>query len=191
MPRFNSKRFVLLASVATLVSCVSAPPVPPQSANQMFANLQQVPINVSAVNVHIVENKTGGDFISDPAAVTENYVRSRFRPQGMTNSLEVTVEEATVTRATKQGDSKVEKWLNVGGADIYNILLRVRFDYFESNGRLVYGRVFTARRQMTVSEHASVAEREQFEVEGLKKMFNELDAGVQRTVTQDMNLGMY
>jgi hypothetical protein len=190
MPRFNSKRYVLLASVAVIAACVSAPPVPPQTAKGLFAHMQPVPVNVSSVNVKVFENKTGGDFISDPAAVAEDYVKTRFKPQGLYNAIDVTVEEATVRRATKEGDSKVEKFFGVGGAEIYNIVLRVRFDYVESGGRVIYGKVFTARRQMTVSEHASVAEREQFEIDGLKKMFNELDASVQRTVMQEMNLGM-
>ncbi len=194
MFQFRSRKYVLLASAAAIFgmgACVSAPPELPQSGQNIFAGVQPVSINVSSVNVHMRTAGTGGDFIADPAAVAEDYVKARFTPRGMANSLEVTIEEATVTRATQEGGTKVEKFFGVGGADVYNITLKVRFDYVESTGRLIYGKVFTARRQMSISEHASVAEREQLEIEGLKKMFGQIDEALQNTVMQEMNLGVY
>ena len=188
MFRQNSKKFVLLASVATLMSCVSAPPAPEASTKSMFTHMQQVPINVSSINVHNQHSSVSGDFIGDPAKVADSYVHQRFKPQGMQDSVEVTIEEASVKRSTKKADGKVARFFEVGDADVYDIVLRVRFEHIESGGRLVYGKVFTARRQMTISEHTSLGERERLEMEGLRNMFEQLDQAIYRTVTQEMRL---
>lgn len=184
----NSRKFVLLASVAALVSCVSAPPVADQSSKGMFAHMQQVPINVSAINVHTMNSNVGGDFIADPAKVADEYVNARYKPQGMQDSIEVTIEQATVTKATKKSNNKVARFFEVDDAAVYDITLRVKFEQIESGGRLVYGKVFNARRTMTISEHASVGERERLEVEGLRTMFNQLDQAIYRTLMQEMRL---
>jgi hypothetical protein len=192
----SSRRFLLFSSMAViagtgLAACNSGP-VPESPPQVDFSKLQMVaiPINVSTINTHIREMKVGGAFVADPVEVMQKYLKARYEPRGMQDSLEVTIEEASVTKTEKAADSKVARYFNVGGQDVYNITLRVRFDYVETGGRLIYGRVYTAKRQMGISQHASIAEREQREVEGLEKMLTELDVRIRTMILNDMRLGL-
>jgi hypothetical protein len=185
-----TKRLCLAVSVVVLAACANNVG-PGQPLPQLtFAQLQPIPVNVSTINTHIRGSKTGGAFIADPAAVAENYMKARFVPRGAQGSLDATIEEATVTKDEKESANNVARFLKVGGTDVYNITLRVRFEHLGAGGLPLYGKVFTARRRLNISEHDSIAEREKFEFKSLEKMFNELDKEVIHMVTEDMRIRM-
>jgi hypothetical protein len=182
------KRIFLTALFVILAACTNdvAQPMPQMT----FAQLQPIPINVNAVNVSIGHSSSAGDFIANPAQVTQNYLKARFAPGGPAGALNVVVEDASVVKLEQPSSNTAMRWMNVGGMDVYNLILRIRFDYAGGPGSRSYGQVFNVRRQINVSEHASIAERERHQLLSLEKMFDELDPAVRKVVLQDMRLGM-
>jgi hypothetical protein len=155
-----------------------------------FANLRALPINVRAVNSHALPGTTKGDFVLDPLNETRVYLKSRFMPQGAATTLQVTIEQASVIQAKQESSNKYARFFEVGGADVYDLRIRMRFEHVDEEGRLLYGQVLDGRRQMHISEHASVAEREQHQAEGLESLFRDMDREVQDLVINKMRLGM-
>lgn len=187
-----SAPYLLLASVACILpACVADPGpggVPP--AHMTFAHLQPLSVHVRSVDIVNAAGGTEGDFVYDPMNATQDYIKSRFAPQGMQETLAVTIEEASVRKAEKPSGNNVARFFNVGGHEIYNVTLRLRFEHKDEGGRVLYGKVLTGRRKMEIDEHASVAKREKHEMEGLGILFRDMDREITHLVMEDMRLGM-
>lgn len=182
------KYLALGAALATLAAC-TVPATGGQPMPKMtFAHLKPIPVSVYAVNVHKMDGKTEGDFIVDPMTLAEDYARSRFMATGGDGTLEVIIEEASVTKATEESPNNVARLFNVGSMDKYDVVVRMRLEHIASGGNVAYGKTLSARRLLSITEHASVAEREKHEIEGLEKMFSELDKAVHQTVTEGMRI---
>lgn len=187
-----NKRTVMTALLAwTLVvpaGCAGNPAGLPV-AQMTFANYAPIPVNVRDVNIQTQAAGPGeGDFIMDPQAAAQEYLKARFAPRGLQGALSATIEEASVRKARKESSDKVARFFAMGGQDVYQVTLRVRFDHLDNAGNVVYGKVLTARRALHITEHASVAEREGHMLEGLEAMFRDLDREVQNMVAYQMHL---
>jgi hypothetical protein len=68
------------------------------------------------------------------------------------------------------------------------VKLVMRLEHISPSGTVLYGNTIKAQRTMNITEHASVAEREQHELEGMEKLFADLDAQVVQVVTTGMHL---
>lgn len=184
------KRFIPVFAVLLLAGCANNVGSGQPVAQMTFAHLQPIPINVNAINVQIEEARTGGEFVTDPVVAAENYFKSRYVPQGAQDQMLITIEEATVRRGQKKASGKMAQFFDVGGQDVYNVNLRLRVEHVDAQSNRLYGKVFKAWREMNITEHASVAERERHELAGLEKMFNDLDREIAHMVVEDMHLKM-
>jgi hypothetical protein len=180
---------LMLASAMILpVACAGNPAGKPV-AQMTFANYTSLPLAVAAVNIETRPAGTmEGNFIMDPQIAAQNYLRARLSAQGGEGSLRAVIEEASVRKGTRESSDRVAQFLNVGGQDVFSVLLKVRFEHVGSAGNVITGKVLTARRLLHISEHASVSDREEYMLEGLEAMFSDLDREVQVLMMHDMRI---
>ena len=79
-------------------------------------------------------------------------------------------------------------FFGLGGFDVYDVKVVLRLEHRNDAGDLIYGTVVNAHRGIKVSEHASIAERERVQFEGLEQLFLMLDGHVNKVLIKDMGL---
>lgn len=180
------KRFLAFSSVAVLVACSGGAGLP--HADVTFQHLQPMPVNVANVETNVNEGKEVDGFVISPSGTAEKYLSSRFNAVGSEGTLRATVDEVTVRHVYNASKGKVTGYLNVAGHDVYDVKVVLRLEHISPGGTVLYGNTIKAQRTMNITEHASIAEREQHQMEGLEKLFADLDQQVVRIILTDMRI---
>lgn len=181
-------------SAAILASCTTVPTTENKyMPAQTFENLQPMALNVRDKEVKGTPFRNGADitFPYDLTEMTEIYFKRKLNPNGSHGKIVATIEEAIVEDVFDKGDSKALGWLGVGGFDVYNMRLKIRLEHISDSGDILYGNVVNAQRQLKISQHASVAQREGDQFEALEKMFIEIDRLVDGVLVDKMRLKSY
>lgn len=183
---------LLLASMFVLAGCETSfhadgGPQPKMT----FAHLQPIPLNIGMLKTHdtadMISNET---FVVSPYQSLRDYLHARFRPGGFNGILNATIENASITHSFESSDQTINKALNVGGLDVYDMTILLKLEHIDSQDKLKYGTVLTVRRIIKVSEHASIAERERRQYRAMEALFADLDREILRVVLAEMKLGL-
>lgn len=181
-----------VAAILVLGACSSAPQAT-ALPGLTFAHLQPLALNVSVVDIRDDSKPLKAQdesFVIAPGEALETYIQRRFAAAGPANKLEAIIEEADVTHAYKPSPNSAGKFFEVAGIDEYDVKVRLRLEHDDGAPQPLYSNTLTVHRMIRVSEHASVAEREKRQMEGLEILFQDLDREAQRIVLQDMRLGL-
>lgn len=189
---FRSFPILLWTCMATLLvlsSCYSphheGKPLPLLT----FSHLKPIPIAVGSVRTHTEASFVTESFVVSPYKALENYLHARFVPAGpYDGQFEGMIQEASLRHSYEPSPANFQKFLNVGGFDVYDMNIRVKLSYLDRNGALIRGSTLSVQRIVKVSEHASIAERERRQFEAMENLFVDLDTAMQKAVLDDMNL---
>ncbi len=129
------------------------------------------------------------EYIMVPGTAVERYLKARFQPIGGQGKLKAVIEEASVFYFDSPSQNSLGRWLNVAGTEEYSLTLKLHLMHRDDPTYREQGKVITATRRVRISEHVSLADREQRQLEGLEAMLDDLDAAVTRTVLDDFSLG--
>lgn len=189
MVRFS---FLILISIF-VVACTSMPnPAGKPIAAMTFDHIQPKPIYVSRIESSAVEQHAGAKFFQPVDEATLSYFANKFKAHddgaGQRGTLKILVEQAVVLKTHEKAQHQVANFLDVAGFDVYNVIVQVRIEHLDSQGFVKQGNVVTARRFIKISEHASLAERDRRQLEGMEALFNDLDDRVEEIVLDDMDL---
>ena len=177
------KTAMILSSVLVLGACASMPnPEGKPMADITFGHLSPVSLEVS----DIVRNGITQDqldrvpqsFTVPIDDLTNAYIKRRLKAVGGSERLTLTVEDLSVRYEQKRSDSTVADFLGVAKTDSYAITLTMNLMLQNESNGAMRGRKFTARRVINISEHKSVAEREQHQLEGVEALFMDVDSAV-------------
>jgi len=180
---FYKKPALVLSSLMLLGACASMPsPEGKPMADLTFSHLSPVSLQVN----DIVRNEITQDqldrvpqsFTVPIDDLTNAYIKRRLQAVGGPETLSVTVEDLSVRYEQKDSDSRVAGFLGVAKIDSYNITITMNMLLEDPVSGSMRGRKFTARRVINISEHKSVAEREQQQLEGVEALFVDIDRAV-------------
>jgi hypothetical protein len=191
------KPFSLLRSIicflvcfVMLSACASQPrpegkPIPVMT----FAHLTPLELSVSAVKTASANIVQDDVFPISPYDKLQKYVAARFVPRGTQGTLSFNIESATVTHSYEPSVGAVTGFFKVGGNDVYDMRLQVRMEHLGVTNNLLDGHAITVRRIVRISEHASIAQREERQMQGVEGLFKSFDEEVTRIVLTEMNMG--
>jgi len=180
---FYKKSALILTSLLVLGACASMPsPEGKPMADLTFGHLSPVPLQVN----NIVRNEITQDQLDRvPQSFTvpiddlsNAYIKRRLQAAGGPETLTVTIEDLSVRYEQKDSESTVAGFLGVAKIDSYAITVTMNLLLEDPRSGAVRGRKFTARRVINISEHKSVAEREQHQLEGVEALFVDIDRAV-------------
>lgn len=184
------KVFSVLAVLA-MAGCSSGAESGKPLPNMTFQHIKPISLPVSEV---LVEDLSTADSIARTHSFTvpyetvlQNYVQRKFNAVGGNKVLRVVVEQISVNESFEESKNRVAGFLDVAGFEVYDVKLGLNIAARDAYGA-EKGVRLKAERKIKVSEHASVAERERLQMEGLEVMFRELDASITRIVFQDLGL---
>jgi hypothetical protein len=174
------------AAIGILVACSTGAGLP--QPEMTFQHIQPMPVNVANVETHVEDGNEAEGFAISPTAASQRYLSTRFRAAGSEGTLRATMQEITVRHVYNASKGGVTGFLNVAGHDVYDVKLVLRLEHVSPSGTVLYGNTMKAQRTMNITEHASMAEREQHQLEGMEKLFADLDRQVVKVVASDMRL---
>ena len=181
--------FIVFFFMIGLAACSFAPKGEPVPA-VTFDHLEPIPVAVQNIHVENIYEGENDAFVMPPEAPMESYIQNRFKAAGAQNILNIIIEEASVKHQHEQSAQSFARFWDIGGTEHYDVTLRLRLQRDNGFGDIVYGTVLKAERQVKVSEHLSIAEREQAQLHALEQLFDSIDQNIQRIVLDDMNLAV-
>lgn len=182
------KKLLLLSCVA-LAACSSNPISGVGPADLTFQHVRPVNLPVSDLSVERAapSQSNAPGFVVPFEDKIEPYFRKKVQTVGGEKRMKVIIEESYVKESFEPSPNKVAGFLDVAGFDVYNLslILNVRS---EDNFGAHKGVRLKLARTIKVSEHASVAERETKQTEGVEALFRELDVNMTRIALQELDL---
>jgi hypothetical protein len=187
----KSARFILLSLSLFPLACASTPhpegkPLPALT----FSYMQGIPVNVRHIEVVAPPAREPSGFVLSPGKTFQDYLNARFSAQGQRDILRAVVTEADVMSSRKSSGGRVRKFLEIDGHDVYQVNMTVRLEHVTDSGQVLYSRELKAARTMNITEHASVAAREQHQFRGMEQMLREMDARITAIVLNEMKLAI-
>lgn len=180
--------FIVGLSFALLAGCASAPEAT-ATPGLTFQHLRPVAVNARNIQTNVNPGPEVDGFVVSPYNAAENYIQSRFRADGAKDTLRTSFEKVGVTHTHEGAKNKIAGYLDVAGFDVYKVDLFLRLEHVSETGTVLYGNTIHAARVMKITEHASIAEREKHQLEGLEILFKDLDEQVKTVVLEDMRIG--
>lgn len=185
---------ISLISLVVLAACSSPGIDGKRPPDLTFQHIRPVNLPVSDV---VVEQGPGATTASNATSfvvpfeqVIEDYIHKKIQSVGGDKRLKVIVEESSVKERFEPSPNKVAGFLDVAGFDIYDLNLVLNVMAEDSIGGRKGVRLKLAR-MIKVTEHASVAERELRQTEGVEALFRELDTNMTRITLQELDLIPY
>ena len=117
-------------------------------------------------------------FVSDPAIVVHDYLKSRFEAAGSQGKLRAIIKDVVVRHETVPSKNKIGAALTVANMDHYTVRVAVVLQAFGTAGHESQSVTLTAHRNFYVSEYSSLVEREEAQVLALDKPIDELDISI-------------
>ncbi len=177
------KRIALLClslSVIAVGACTSHPsPEGKPMPGMTFNHLGPMKLKVAEV-LHAESMAANNAFPIDFSVPLDDYLKlyinRRFQPFGGTETLTITAEDVQVVHTLKDSESGMANFIGVAKVDSYAVTVVINMSLEDKHTGSLRGRRFTAKRVINVSEHASIAEREKRQMEGIEALFANIDA---------------
>lgn len=186
----------ICASVLLVSACERVTPIVSNGLPlpvQTFEHVQRLSVNVS--NVQIIRGSDEmqgrmGDFSISLHDRAMQYLSQKFQTTGdlSGSQLVASVEDVQVQHMQRQSNRDFFKSLGVDMVDQYRLRLSLRLEHRTIEGRVLYGKVLSVEKTLNISEHTSLAAREQDQFEAVEDMFAILDPQVSRVIQNEMNL---
>lgn len=185
------KKYILMASCIALTACTGGNDGKPL-AQMTFAHIKAQPVYVASYEtVALPANKKPGlpvGFVSDPANVAYDYLNNRFAASGTTGKLRTVIDGVSVTHEILPSTNEVGAALGIGKRDHYRVSLKVKLEAIGINGFSRKGVSLTANRDVYISEHVSMVQREKEQMSALDLLIDDLDATIQKTLRDEFQV---
>lgn len=186
------KRFLLCAFLITLSSCASMPsPEGKPLADITFAHLKPLSLDVQTVNFENLANANAypEDFYVAVPDLFEDYVARRFQAKGTSErDFRLTLENLDITYTQENSENSFANMIGVARTDKYSVEMQVNLSVSNPQTGALKGRRLSVKRVMNISEHVSLAEREQEQMTGVEAMFADLDQAITDVLINDFGL---
>lgn len=187
-------KHIVLLPLIVLAACSSPGILGKAPPDLTFQHVRPVNLPVSDISVEQAPGATSASnatsFVVPFEQVIESYIRHKIQAVGGDKRLKVIVEEVSVKERFEPSPNKVAGFLDVAGFDIYDLSLVLNVRAEDSIGGNK-GVKLKLARMIKVTEHASVAERELRQTEGVEALFRELDTNMTRITLQELDLIPY
>lgn len=162
---------------------------------QTFAHVEALTLNVSRIEVTDVSNAPPlpEDFVVSPGDATVQYFSKKVRASEYASPehgvLRVDIEMASVEKVHKDADGFIPSKLGFGGLDEYDMKLKIALNHVDAVGDVIYGKTIMVQRRFSISEHSSLAKREEAQLESIEAVFKKVDPEVTSVLLDEMKLG--
>ncbi|MGN7438278.1 MAG: hypothetical protein ACTHOO_06485 [Alcanivorax sp.] len=127
-------------------------------------------------------------FVTNPSSLIYDYLNNRFEAAGNQGKLMISVDDVHIQHAIEKSDNAVGSVIGLGKKDHYHIKA---FVSVEGRGIGQYERLkrnLVVTRNIFISEHVSLIEREQLEMQALDSMIDDLDIALRKVLNEQFGV---
>ncbi len=185
-------RLFVMASCFTLGACMGLNSDGKPLAQMTFSHVNAYPVYVASYEtVAIPATKKPGlpvGFVTDPSLIAYDYLNNRFEASGTTGKLRAVIDSVSVSHEILPSTNEVGAALGIGKRDHYRITLKLNLEAIGINGFARKNTAMTVNRDVYISEHVSIVQREQEQMQALDKMVDDLDGAIQKVLREDFKV---
>ena len=177
-------RVVSILCAGILASGVAACTSVPNPEGKPLPHLQyqySAPIGLDVKNIDVQDHTRDVsseyvNYVESVEGAVLNYLGNRFRSDGGSNAetLSFVLEQVSLAQDFRESDNRVGAFLGVAGQDVYQLSVTVHANLEDRLGNMRGKRIHVGRK-LFISEHASVAQRDKLQLEGLEALIHSLD----------------
>ena len=182
--RFNFSLVALCISVLCLCACDHHGGEPVRLNSYAHLTAQDVDV-LSYEIVPLASDEEHGKsdtFFFSPDDAIERFFRHRFKAAGDRGVLRVLIQSVSVDHRVVASDHVVNKTLDIGKKDHYLIRARIRVEADNTIRGENKQITFNAQRNVYVSEHSSIDEKERLQAKAIDALIDDLDHAVTKTL---------
>ena len=157
-------------------------------AQMTFNNVNAYPVYVASYEAVAIirqeEPVLPEGFVTDPAVMVHDYLKSRFEASGSQGKLRAVIDNVSVQHEVVRSKNKLGAALKVANMDHYTVRVGVTLQSFGTVEGQNQSVKLTAHRNLYISEYSSLVEREKAQMVLLDKLVDDLDESI-RTVLKD------
>ncbi len=191
-----NRKILVAAGILTLSGCTTFQDGKPL-AQMTFNHITPKPLYVASyepVEVSMPSVLPEG-FVADPAKIVHDYLTNRFEAVGTQGKFKATITSSIVEHDVVASRNKFGEILGVDKKDHYVIKVTIALKSYglsEFSQASSYARDMStqirATRDLFVSEHVSLVEREKRQLEALDFLVDDLDIPLQKLLREDFNI---
>ncbi len=126
-------------------------------------------------------------FVVNPADIIYDYLTSRFEAAGARGKLKIVIKDVSINYEAIKSFHKLGELFDVGKRDHYIIRAELGLQVYGLTKNEQQEIIFKANRNIYISEHSSLVDREEVQMRALDSMIDDLDIAI-RKVLKDYNL---
>lgn len=162
-------------------------------ARMTFEHVKPFPLYVASYDVQEewtpqANDPPAGQFVARPGRAVADYFRNRYKASGTNGKFIAIVESAGVAHDMQESGNAVGAFLGVDRQDVYHMAVTVRMIAYDAGGFDQKEMKITARRDVSVSEHVSLVEREKAQMDALDTLIDDLDIAVRNALAGEFHL---
>lgn len=161
-------------------------------AQMTFQHVKPFPVYVAsyeAINMNqggAVNLPTG--FVSNPSQLITDYLNNRYEAAGNQGKLIISVDDVHIQHAVEDSENSVGAMIGLGKKDHYHVKAFISVaglgigQYESQQQKLVVS------RNIYISEHVSLVERERLQMEALDSMIDDLDIALRKVLNEQFGV---
>lgn len=161
-------------------------------AQMTFDHVKPFPVYVASyepVNLYAgVKQKRPVGFVSNPSELIFDYLGSRYEAAGNQGKLKIEIADVLINHAVVESDNSVGSLIGLGKRDHYHVKAHINITGLGIDHTEIRKQNLIVSRNIYISEHVSLVERERLEMQALDSMIDDLDIALRRVLKDQFNI---
>lgn len=185
-------KYILLTSCLVLGACVGLKSDGKPLAKMTFEHIKPKPIYVASYEtvplaVSDKPNLPIG-FVAAPSEIVFDYLNNRFEAAGNNGKFRIIIDSMKIAHDIVPSTNEVGAALGIGKQDHYHMTLKVNLELIGIGQQLRRGVTMTVNRDLYISEHVNLVQREKEQMAAIDAMIDDLDGALHKTMKDDFNI---
>ncbi len=160
-------------------------------AQMTFKHVKPYPVYTASYEpVTYIQSKDSlpEGFVADPAKLAYDYLNSRFQAAGSSGKLRLIIKDASVNHELVKSKNKMGSIIGVDSSDHYFVRLVIKLELYGSGEDEVKETTLTVYRNIYISEHVSMVEREEAQMQALDRLMDDLDNSIRKILKDNFSV---
>ena len=157
-----------------------------------FDHVKAYPLYVASYEpVGLSVNSTPGaptGFIANPARIIHDYLASRFEAAGTQGKLVIKLRSVDITHDQVDSENSFSAFIGLNKKDHYRVTATVDLNARGVNNLDWQKQSLTVYRDLYISEHVSLVEREKLEMQAMDHMVDDLDIALRKILNDKFSI---
>ncbi len=157
-------------------------------AQMTFEHVKKHPIYVASYEPIAFTSNTkqlaSEGFVVDPANIIYDYLTSRYEASGAQGKLKIVIKDVSIEHEVVKSVHKLGELFGVDKRDHYIIQAELGLQIYGITKYEQQEITFKANRNIYISEHSSLVDREEVQMRALDSMIDDLDIAIRKVLKE-------